>query len=281
MQTSSLRTTSPASNCQESSSRSLLIRSWLATYAETYRDRDGLPRDVSDGRLGQIYEKALGDIPTKQLGAALERTLKTCRFFPTPADIRAQLDQVNEQGQELEAEHAWQHALGWIGRYYHPDLGPRRGAPELPPKITHAIRAAGGMHMLFGCAEADLVWRKKDFLADYTRNETLARNDHLLTDGEAKRVLADLRAGPPQPTPKQLAPANEVPAVHVERSFLRMGSEPDLPEERKPVNPVIEITDEVERRIEAQKLRLKEWEATRQKNSAPTNAEQPAAEVLA
>lgn len=272
MQTLSPRKTSQAWDSKESSSRSFLIRSWLATYAETYRDRNGLPRDVSDGRLGQIYEKALGDIPTEQLAAALERALKTCRFFPTPADIRAQIDQLDEQGRKLEAEHAWQHALGWIGRYYHPDIEISRGAPELSPKITHAIRAAGGMRMLSNCEEANLVWRKKDFLADYMRNEELGRSEHLLTDGEAKRILATLLAGPP-PKYEQLAPARAPSTIRPSKSEVRAAfAEVRAVLDKAPLAPAPTVDtmsdEELERQKREQKERLAAWEATRAKNAA-------------
>jgi len=227
-------------------------------FAETYR-KNGAPYPLTPVMTG-VWVKLLSDLDADVLNAACRKLAAVgCRReFPIPADVRAQIEQANEKGFELEAEHAWRHALDWIGRWYHPDVEISRSAPELSPEITHAIRAAGGMHMLFSCPEADLVWRKRDFVVDYSRTEELGRSEQLLADGEAKRFLAMLTAKAPQPERRQLAPARKAPAVHAERTFLRMGSESVLPQERKPVNPIIEITDEVRERIEAQKKALRE-----------------------
>src|SRR6185437_5942563 len=102
--------TLPASDC---SNRSLLIRRWIATYADTYRNQSGMPRDVSDGRQAKIYEEALADIPIAQLAAALERALQICKFFPLPAEIRQLVEQANSSGFALEAETEWHNFLLW------------------------------------------------------------------------------------------------------------------------------------------------------------------------
>ena len=191
-------------------SNSSVVRKWIVTFGEIFG------REITP-ELVKVWCGLLSDIPPDALNLACEGTAKSCKFFPSPGEIRAKLDQVGEQGRELEAEHAWRHALDWIGRWYQPDVEISWSAPELPPEITHAIRAAGGMHMLFGCPEADLVWRKRDFIADYSRTEELGRKEHLMTDGAAKRILATLQAD----SSRQLAPARESPSFQPNKAEVR------------------------------------------------------------
>lgn len=85
--------------------------------------------------------------------------------LPMPGDVRAQLDAADEKGFALEAEDAWQDLLLWIRCYYHPNIGVKRGAPELPGPVEHACRAAGRFRWIERCGEDELVWARKTFLA--------------------------------------------------------------------------------------------------------------------
>ena len=61
--------------------------------------------------------------------------MKTWRYpnLPTPGDVRAQIDQANANGLQLEAEQAWLRAFDWVQRYFHPDLGVNEARRNCPP----------------------------------------------------------------------------------------------------------------------------------------------------
>jgi hypothetical protein len=145
-----------------------------------------------------IYERLLKDLPAERLDAACEATSKTCKFFPTPAEIRAQLDQADAKAFGLEAEEAWQRALHFCTRHFHPDMGINRRAPKLPAAIEHAIRAAQGMSFIYNADREQLVWAKKRFIEDFTNIHETGQVEHLLTDGEARRLLRQIASGGPQ-----------------------------------------------------------------------------------
>ena len=69
--------------------------------------------------------------------------------------------------------------------------------------IRHAIDVAGGMRLIEGGKESELPWARKRFIADYMLIHETRQVEHLLSNGEAKRVLAKI-AGPAKPTAKQL-----------------------------------------------------------------------------
>ena len=78
---------------------------------------------------------------------------------------------------------------------YFPDSGVRRGAPQLPPAVQHAARAAGGFAFIERCPEGELVWCRKNFLAAYANFHATAKVEHLLSDGEAKEIYERLTSG--------------------------------------------------------------------------------------
>jgi hypothetical protein len=115
-----------------------------------------------------------------------------CKFFPTPAEIRGLIDKVNANGIQLQAEEAWQLAIDWVMRHYHPDIGVSRRAPQLDATIERAVRAAGGMNFLYNCSREDLQWAKKRFLEYFVRIHETGQAQHLLTSSEAKNLLAKI-----------------------------------------------------------------------------------------
>ena len=125
---------STISGLRVSETRSRVIREWLVRFG-TNHERAIAP-------LIALWEDELADISPVLLEKTFRQVLRTSRFFPTIAEVRAQIDQANANGLHLEIEEAWSRALDWVQRYFHPDLGVARGAPELPGAIQHAIRAA-------------------------------------------------------------------------------------------------------------------------------------------
>lgn len=167
-----------------------LARQWMVTFAELFcvslKDRG--PRSVD------LWVSALADLEPQILEAACRRAMQICKFFPTPAEIRAAIERPEAMALQLEAENAWHRTLCWISRYYHPDLGIDRNAPELAPQMIHALRAAGGFRWIEECSDEKLVWVKKAFLADYQVISEIGRVEHLLSDGRAKEILAQLQS---------------------------------------------------------------------------------------
>jgi len=140
---------------------------------------------------------------------ALREVTRACRFFPTPADIRAQIDQAGAKGLELEGEQARQQLMTWVRRYVLPDIGIAREAPPLPSAVEHAAKAAGDVFYLERCSEEELGWRKREFVRDWKTIHQTRQVEHLLSDGRAKRILAEL-AGPAErkrlPAPQDSEP---------------------------------------------------------------------------
>jgi hypothetical protein len=189
-------------------SSSDIARQWLVKFGEICQ------RDVTPS-LAQIWVEQLRDIAPDLLERACDRVAKTWTsgFLPTPGNIRAAIDQANAIGLQFKSEKAWEHALKYATRFYHPDLGVSRDAPELPAAIEHAIRVSGGLRWIEGCPESELQWARKRFLEAYTKFHELGHAENLLSDSEAKKLLRDLnrRAKGPLALPAAGDSAGEKP----------------------------------------------------------------------
>jgi hypothetical protein len=154
-----------------------------------------------------LWIDELSDIPPEQLERAFRHTMRTHTFnnMPQVGEIRAQIDQANAKGLELKAEEAWQWALTYCTRCFHPDMGVSRSAPELPAKISHAIKAAGGMLQLYNDTPEQLVWAKKRFIEDFVLIHETGQVENLLTDAQAKHFLRQITTGGPQQNERRLA----------------------------------------------------------------------------
>jgi hypothetical protein len=174
-----------------------VLTEWLRKWARLHSIGRNQAIELTEEDFA-IYAEALSDLSPEQLDAACLKAGQTCQFFPKPADIRAQLDQAGAKGFELEAESEWQKLLEWIHENFFPDTGIRRGAPRLVPAVEHAAKAAGGFHFIERCSREQLVWCRKNFLAAYKNVHETGQVDHLLGEGEAKKILARLAAGRPR-----------------------------------------------------------------------------------
>jgi len=101
--------------------------------------------------------------------------------------VRAQIDDAENKGLDLEAANEWEKVLDGIHW-----SGPKRFSPV----TGHAIRAAGGIRFIERCSESELVWCRKTFVASYKNIHHTGAAEHLLGNGAAKHILAQLRAGP-------------------------------------------------------------------------------------
>jgi hypothetical protein len=177
--------------------------------------------------LVKIWVRDLGDLPTELLCRALERLRKTWTsgFLPTPGNVRALIAEADASGLQLEAEDAWEKYLRHVKRFFHPDIGWNRRAPELSAIVELAARAAGGPGWVGGCPEQELPWVRKRFIEAYRRTNEVGQVGHLLTRGEAKKILARL-AVDTQKAMKEIAiapegsgPAPDVKLRDLQRDF--------------------------------------------------------------
>src|ERR1700736_1118801 len=187
-------TTSP-----DSSQTDHLIREWLFRFGLQF-SKDVVP-------LLALWQEQLGGLEPATLQQLFEHTVRTCRFFPTIAEILEQTAKADSAGLELEAQAAWERYLAHIQKYFHPDLGWDRRAPHMDAITEHAGRAAGGARWIDSCPESELQWCRKRFLEAYTRAHETGQVQNLLTRGEAKRIIASLTA---PVLAKQLPPPTDV-----------------------------------------------------------------------
>jgi hypothetical protein len=179
-----------------------IVRKWLVTLAATYR------QDLSDGTLFPIWTAALKDLPVASLEPSFAKLIRnftptSAAPFPSPGHLRQYVTDAQRTTREGDANEAWDKWLPIVTRYASPDIGYK--GPKIPARIDHALRAAGGLDLVASCPTADLVWRKKEFVECFIRDEELP---------EAHRIAPSVMAAlAPVAAAKQIAPpAKPIPA---------------------------------------------------------------------
>jgi hypothetical protein len=171
---------------QVSASTDRLIREWLFRFGLNFG------KDVV--LLLPLWREQFGGIEPIILERLFENALRTCKFFPTIADICGQIDKADAAGLELEAAGAWDRYLTHVKKYFHPDIGWNRRAPQLDAIIEHAAVAAGAAHWIEGCPESELQWARRRFIEAFVLVHRTGQVENLLTPGEAKNILQRLTA---------------------------------------------------------------------------------------
>jgi hypothetical protein len=166
-----------------------VAREWLVTFAELYR----VSLTERGPRFVDIWVGALSDLEPEVLEAACEKSVRTYKFFPAPAEVRALVDKTQETAVAQAAEIEWQRVLGLRRRYWDPDMpgGFSRGMPKLSERVDRAARASGVFTLQDCGPEAIHVWGKKRFIESYIAWATLEQDQFLLPDGELKNLLAN------------------------------------------------------------------------------------------
>ena len=121
--------------------------------------------------LAGLWAESFAHVPSQVLQAAFMQTLRTCKWFPTVADMLSHI----ESTENHRAEDEWQNLLEYCRQHVYPDLGLAK-APKLPPDVAHAAAAAGGLLYLEPVLTDELQWAKKRFVEDLlasARAETL------------------------------------------------------------------------------------------------------------
>lgn len=139
--------------------------------------------------LVSIWTEELAGYPVAVLEPVFRNVLRTCKFFPTPADVLEPLNIAAKRDNETAAEKAWQYTLDYCRRWISPDIPNPTGMPKLKPEIDAAARAAGGLLYLESCPTSELVWRKKSFVEAFLRRRETEQHEQLLTGGELGNLL--------------------------------------------------------------------------------------------
>jgi len=252
------------SHSQPCEQRKSLLRRWLGLFALNA----GQPLDGDTLSVYMtLWLEGFADLSDDVLEAAFQKTLRTCKFWPVKiADVREHIESAKEKGFTLESEEAWEKLLSWVERNYYPDLpgGVRQGAPRLPAVFSHAARAAGGYAYIERCSRDELLWARKTFLAAYRNVHETGQVENLLSDGDAKRILTELRAGC---APKRLV-------LHSAPAKESSGEKPKPEEVRAVLIRAVEETpievpseQELTRRRERLLRQLEEWKRTHDSES--------------
>lgn len=116
----------------------------------------------------QLYEMLLKDLSIGQLERALPRVSQTCKFYPTPADIREATTEVVRQTELFAAEKAWESFKRLFG-CWHPDIGLSENAPKLDPAGEYAMRIIGGVQRFANSEYTEEHFIRREFLDAYKR----------------------------------------------------------------------------------------------------------------
>jgi len=181
--------------------------------------------------LASIWSEALEDVPTEALEPILRATLRSCKWFPTVADILSHV----ESAEGARCEDEWQRLLEYCRRWVNPDIGMER-APKLPADIAHAANAAGGLYFLESCSTDNLVWAKKRFIEDLTRQRESGDIAACLPDSPLGKLLEAAAPRFSLPSPPAV-PTDPRKALEVLRSLRDLPSEPLYSARRDESNP--------------------------------------------
>jgi len=138
-----------------------------------------------------IYAELLSDLDAKTLDAAYKQALKTCKFFPTAAEVLAHVERADSVAEELSAESAWARALKWCIANGNVPGTPR---PIGEPAIEVAIRAAGGANYIEAANDEQRMWARKTFLDIYLKYRTAPNLAALGSTEQARAFLQEAAA---------------------------------------------------------------------------------------
>jgi hypothetical protein len=124
---------------------------------------DRYPSADISAETAAAYATDLSELDPTVLLAAVERAVRTCRFFPTIADIFAGVREVAQRASPT-AEQEWCWVLEWIS-----DSGNGRDSGhDLAERAVHLM---GGWDWLGMGKVDDRPWRRKEFLTLYKQME--------------------------------------------------------------------------------------------------------------
>jgi hypothetical protein len=198
---------SKGNSTRTSSDLDLIVKKYLVILAYLLPNP---ANDLSDGKLVNVWIRALEDLPVTSVASAFAKLIKNFKPtaacpFPVPAHLREQIDSVNNAASVGKAELAWLKALEYRRRFFDADKPGQvsKDAPPLSQRMQNACRASG---VLTEITEPDQlhVWGKKQFIESYLNWEILELNQHLLPNGPVKDAITKT-ARAMAPDAKQMA----------------------------------------------------------------------------
>lgn len=165
-------------------------------------------REQSDA-LRDVYWRVLAGLTDEQLEAAAAKALRSCRFFPTPAEL---LELAQPRNLEAEAGRVFERVKALAD--YSPQCGPIWSETKirlaLGDAVADAYQAAGGSSAMM---RGDEVWTRKAFVASYAEHPPEANPLLRLGSGETKTLppvrderVEGLKAVVGRPMPKLREP---------------------------------------------------------------------------
>lgn len=159
------------------SSADAVVRQWLVIFGEIHRCENS-------PELTEIWCRALADIDPERLDRAFEKAMKTCKFFPTPADICGLIDQAESNARKIEAEAAWNRVFRAASLGGHFD--------DFDALTRQALGRAGWSYLVNCDSYEGARFAEKQFIAAYICLHETRHAEHLLSDGEAKKIIGQL-----------------------------------------------------------------------------------------
>lgn len=162
------------------------------------------------------YWIGLRDLTDGQLEAATSMALRSCKFMPSPRELR---DFV-EAPLRITAAMQWAHVRRILDKL---DV---YGSPDFGPVVNAVIHALGGWKVLCEKSIPDLVWIQKDFERLYAEYETkdlsgLRTEGHIGEFGKPPELCA--LEGTPRP-PAQLESADRKQVLDIVRQLAEAKS---------------------------------------------------------
>jgi len=160
--------------------------------------------------MAVIYSEVGADV----LERAVMASVRENRFMPTICELRERAGLNQKTTEDAEAQQAWLVVLEWIRRYggpyrqyvgRHPETRELmyEKPPQLPDRIMHAARMAGGIPAIEETPESDLHYRRDDFIEAYKLFVHIQEHP-LRLPAELAHLL------PTAPGPKQLPAMRQV-----------------------------------------------------------------------
>ncbi len=172
-----------------------MARQWLLVFGELYRTNV-----AGRHKFVEIWVREVtAGLTPETLERAFEETARTCKFFPTPADVRQHVAAAEKLALRSAGDRAWETVLDHVRLYVWPDGG--KFGPELPPSLDFAVRAAGGLARIWACSSRELEFAKQQFLDGL--NRWCEQSSHLipLPDGPIKKLITGVAETKKLPAP--------------------------------------------------------------------------------
>ncbi|MGA2904618.1 MAG: hypothetical protein ABSD98_12350 [Candidatus Korobacteraceae bacterium] len=144
------------------------------------------------------------EIGFEALSEAVHEVMRNdTEWFPSVKAIRERGGLKQEDRLQVEINAAWDLVQNYIARFWHPDLGPRRNAPAIPPRIEYAIRQLRGLRRISMRSYESEPFMRREFaeayrlapLADEMRPQLAASFEGKALPSGLKRLAAMKKMG--------------------------------------------------------------------------------------